>query len=267
MAWQGHREQMRAPPATATWLFASALLRSYRVLGHLTADTFAVEFKNWVRRIPKISSEVLGPDGSIPLPFDRSLIFPYALRHSYAPRHADAGVPIDVLRDLMDPVSIQAAAGYYVVPLKRKQEAVRKVGLFAIDASGNPAPFDDPLAYERVSVSVPFGNCTEPSNVRAGGGHCPIRFQCAGCGFYRPGPSFLPALEEHIASLRADTETALAMGAAAYVVANMASEIEASSRVTAKMRQRLVLWVIISITYPGRLRLRPGSPACRPVSS
>ena len=238
LAWQAHREQMPTPPATATWLFPSPLLRSYRALGHLTADTFAVEFKNWVRRIPKIGSEVLGPDGR-PLPFDRSLFFPYALRHSYAQRHADAGVPIDVLRDLMDHVSIQTTAGYYVVPLKRKQEAVRRVGLLAVDASGNPAPFNDPLAYERASVSVPFGNCTEPSNVRAGGGHCPIRFQCAGCSFYRPDPSFLPSLEEHIASLRADRETALAMGAAAYVVANMASEIEAFSRIAEKMRRRL----------------------------
>ena len=62
----------------------------------------------------------------------------------------------------------------------------------------NPAPFTSPAAYERASISVPFGNCTEPSNVTAGGGSCPIRFQCAGCGFYRPDPSYLPALEQHI---------------------------------------------------------------------
>jgi hypothetical protein len=64
-----------------------------------------------------------------------------------------------------------------------------------VDAEGHPSLFADPLAYERASVSVPFGNCTEPSKVKAGGGACPIRFQCAGCGFYRPDPSYLPALE------------------------------------------------------------------------
>jgi hypothetical protein len=92
---------------------------------------------------------------------------------------------------------------------------------------------------ERASVSVPFGNCTEPSNVRAGGGACPIRFQCAGCSFYRPDPSYLPALEEHVASLRADRETALAMEAADYVIANLTGEIDAFARVAERMRRRL----------------------------
>jgi hypothetical protein len=84
-----------------------------------------------------------------------------------------------------------------------------------------------------------FGNCTEPSNVKAGGGACPIRFQCAGCGFYRPDPSYLPALEEHIHSLQADRETARAMGAADYVIANMSTEIDAFTRVVDTMRRRL----------------------------
>src|ERR1019366_4099133 len=152
-----------------------------------------------------------------------SLVFPYALRHSYAQRHADAGVPVDVLRELMDHLSVQTTMGYYRISLKRKQQAIRAVGSFAIDANGNPAPFTSPLAWERASVSVPFGNCTEPSNVKAGGGSCPIRFQCAGCGFYRPDPSYLPAIEEHLSSLRADLETARAVGAAAYVVANLSA--------------------------------------------
>jgi hypothetical protein len=73
-------------------------------------------------------------------------------------------------------------------------------GPLATDAAGNPAPFTSPAAYQRASVAVPSGNCTEPSNVKAGGGACPIRFQCADCGFYRPDPSYLPALEQHIAS-------------------------------------------------------------------
>ena len=108
----------------------------------------------------------------------------------------------------MDHVAVATTMGYYRVGLKRKQQAIRSVGSLAIDAAGNPAPFTSPTAYQRASVSVPFGNCTEPSNVKAGGSACPIRFQCAGCGFYRPDPSYLPALEQHIAALRADRETA-----------------------------------------------------------
>ena len=34
--------------------------------------------------------------------FDKTRIVPYAYRHTYAQRHADAGVPVDVLSQLMD---------------------------------------------------------------------------------------------------------------------------------------------------------------------
>lgn len=85
----------------------------------------------------------------------------------------------------------------------------------------------------------PSATAPNPSNVKAGGGHCPIRFQCAGCGFYRPDPSYLPALEDHIASLRADRETARAIGAADYVMTNMSAEIDAFARVADQMRRRL----------------------------
>src|SRR6478609_3231401 len=141
--------------------------------GHLTASCVGVALRAWTRSIPKIDGELLGPDGA-PLPFDRSLITPYVLGHSYAQRHADAGVPVDVLKQLLDHRSIETTLGYYAVTHKRKQQAIRAVGSLAIDASGNPSSFADPLAYERASVSVPFGNCTEPSNVKAGGGACPI---------------------------------------------------------------------------------------------
>lgn len=238
LAWERRRADLLTPPATRQWLFPSPQRRSHQALGHLTASCVGVVFRAWARRIPTIDSELLGPDGT-PLPFDRSLIIPYALRHAYAQRHADAGVPVDVLKELLDHVSIQTTLGYYKVSLKRKVQAIRSVGSLAIDANANAAPFVDTLAYERASVSVPFGNCTEPSNVKAGGGHCPIRFQCAGCGFYRPDPSYLPAIEEHIASLRADRETAQAIDAADYVIANLTAEIDAFVRVADQMRHRL----------------------------
>jgi len=238
MVWQGRRGRLPAPPGTERWLFPSPMLRSHQSLGHLTASCVGVAFRSWVRQIPAIDSELIGPDGT-PAPFDRSLITPYALRHSYAQRHADAGVPVDVLKELLDHQAVQTTMGYYSVSLKRKRQAIAAVGSLACDSDGNPAPFVDALAYQRASVSVPFGNCTEPSNVKAGGGHCPIRFQCAGCGFYRPDPSYLPALEEHIASLRADRETARAMNAAGYVIANLTAEIDAFCEVSGRMRRRL----------------------------
>jgi integrase len=236
--WQQRRTRLSAPPALDRWLFPSPLLRAQQSRGHITSDCVGRAFKAWVTQIGTIDSELLGPDGT-PAPLDPSLVTPYALRHTYAQRHADAGVPVDVLKELMDHVAVATTMGYYSIGLKRKQQAIRAVGSLAVDAAGNPAPFTSPTAYQRASVSVPFGNCTEPSNVKAGGGACPIRFQCAGCGFYRPDPSYLPALEQHIAALRADRETAQAIGAADYVIDNLTAEIRAFTDVADKMRRRL----------------------------
>ena len=77
-----------------------------------------------MRRIPTIDSEMLGPDGT-PAPFDPSLITPYVLRHCYAQRHADAGVPVDVLKELLDHVAIGTTMGYYSISAERDKLAQR----------------------------------------------------------------------------------------------------------------------------------------------
>ncbi len=84
-----------------------------------------------------------------------------------------------------------------------------------------------------------FGTWIEPSNVKAGGKACPIRFQCAGCGFYGPGPSYFPAIEEHINSLAADREIASAMDAASFVTDNLNAQIDAFRNVLDTMRRAL----------------------------
>lgn len=137
----------------------------------------------------------------------------------------------------MDHESIGTTMGYYQVSLKRKADAVRTVGALAVDRDGNPHPESNVVAYERKSVSVPFGNCTEPSNVKAGGDHCPIRFQCSGCDFYRPDPSFLPAIEEHLGKLRVEREHALSVNAAEWVVRNYDDQITAYKRVAEAMHK------------------------------
>ncbi|MFL0295000.1 hypothetical protein ACJH6J_28760, partial [Mycobacterium sp. SMC-18] len=174
-----------------------------------------------------------------PIPFDRSLVYPYALRHSYAQRHADNGTPVDVLRDLMDHRSMETTARYYTITATRKREAVETVGKLTIDRNGNAAAGPDATTYQIRSVAVPYGNCIEPTNVKAGGQSCPIRFQCAGCGFYRPDPSFIPAIEEHLNALRADRETAIAMDTAIFVTDNLSAQIESYQRVLATMKDRL----------------------------
>src|SRR4029077_6521528 len=108
-----------------------------------------------------------------------------------------------------------------------------------VNPTGTSAPAASATAYEIRSVAVPYGNCIEPSNVKAGGQACPIRFQCAGCGFYRPDPSYLPAIDEHILSLKATREKALAMAADDFVARNLNDQINAFDRVRTKMREQL----------------------------
>jgi hypothetical protein len=140
----------------------------------------------------------------------------------------------------MDHRTITVTQGYYTVSLKRKREAIAVMSRYVHDRTGAPAPGTaSATRYELRSVAVPFGNCIEPSNVRAGGKQCPIRFQCAGCGFYRPDPSYLPAIDEHITALKADRETALAIDADAFVIRNLTDQAAAFSGVADAMRDRL----------------------------
>ena len=236
LEWEECRAALPLGRIARPWIFPSSMHLA-RGSGHIRGDSLAAVLRDWVRSIPQLESEVIGPDG-MPLPFDRSLITAHAFRHTYAQRHADAGVPVDVLRDLMDHRSVDTTMGYYQVTLKRKREAVQAMAPLAVDRFGNPAPFPTDR-YEIGSVAVPFGNCTEPSNVKAGGGSCPIRFQCSGCSFYRPDPSYLPAIEDHVRSLKSDRETADAIGAAPFVLDNLTAQIDSFREAAATMRGQL----------------------------
>ncbi len=129
--------------------------------------------------------------------------------------------------------------GYCKVTMSRRQEAVATVSALVMDRHGRRLPPVDQVDYEMGTVAVPFGNCAEPSNAKAGGGHCPIRFQCVGCTFYRPDPSYLPAVEAHVAELRVNKEHALATDAAGWVVTNIQDQVDAFRSVAQAMQTLL----------------------------
>jgi hypothetical protein len=157
--------------------------------------------RTWVDRLPAIRLD----DGT---EFDTSKIVPYAYRHTYAQRHADAGVPIDVLAELLDHRTLDVTRRYYRVEEERRRAAVDTVTAFSFDRHGNriwrdaQALLDSEHArYAVGEVAVPYGTCTEPSNVRAGGGACPVRFRCAGCDHFRTDVSHLPDLTGYLDDL------------------------------------------------------------------
>jgi integrase len=140
--------------------------------------------------------------------FDKTKVFPYAYRHSWAQRHADSGVHIDVLRDLMDHDSLEATRRYYRVEEKRRREAVDKVTTLSFDRHGTRiwrdahALLDSEHArYAVGEIAVPYGTCSEPANVQAGGGACPVRFRCIGCDHYSTTVAHLPDLQAYLDDL------------------------------------------------------------------
>jgi hypothetical protein len=90
----------------------------------------------------------------------------------------------------------------------RRREAVDKVTAMQFDRHGHRIWRDARALLEsghaRYGVgetAVPYGTCTEPSNVQAGGGACPIRFRCAGCDHFRTDISHLPGLTTYLDDL------------------------------------------------------------------
>ncbi|MEV4001945.1 tyrosine-type recombinase/integrase [Actinomadura sp. NPDC049753] len=234
--WQAVRATVELPSGSQGFLFPPA--GEFGQVRHLESAQISPIVRAFADAVPTLLAEEFGPDGQR-LPFDRSLIFPYAFRHSYCQRHADEGVPIDVLRELMDHRSANTTARYYKVSLKRKREAVKVAARHGFDRAGRDQKACSGTTYQAQSVAVPFGRCREPANVKAGGRACVIRYQCAACKFFAPDPTHLPAMEEQIATMRIDRETALAMEVDEFVLRNFDDNIEAMERVAAVARDKL----------------------------
>lgn len=176
----------------------------------ITAFSLAFHHRTWVSRMPVLSTA----DGA---EFDKTKIVLYAYRHTYAQRHADAGVGIDVLRELMDHRKLDATKAYYRVGENRRREAVDRVAAMQFDRHGNriwrtaQKLLDSEHTRRAIGeVAVPFGVCAEPSNVQAGGNACPFRFRCTGCDHFRTDVSYLPDLQAYLDDLLRNRERVLA---------------------------------------------------------
>ncbi|PZS22933.1 MAG: hypothetical protein DLM61_25010 [Pseudonocardiales bacterium] len=176
----------------------------------ITAFSLAFAHRVWVDNMPVLHTK----DG---VEYDKRKIVLYAYRHSYAQRHADAGVPVEVLRELMSHRKLETTSGYYRIGETRRRDAVDRVAAMQFDRHGNriwrqaQALLDSEHARRAIGeVAVPFGVCAEPSNVKAGGSACPFRFRCAGCDHFRTDVSYLPDLHAYLDDLLRTRERLLA---------------------------------------------------------
>lgn len=219
---QQQRVRARFPDTPAEGLpLLPAAVRNPHGRRAMSERWLTTQHRRWVDSLPELIApavvEVEGRTVTRSLPFDKTRIFPYAYRHTYAQRHADAGVPVDVLCDLMDHKELTTTQGYYRVGEQRRREATDRVTTMQFDRHGNriwrhaASLLDSERARRAIGeVAVPYGVCTEPSNVAAGGQDCPVRFRCVGCGHFRTDVSYLPDLEAYLADLLRTRERLLA---------------------------------------------------------
>jgi integrase len=167
----------------------------------ISIDTLDNRHREWISTLPVLRTR----DG---VEVDKTKVTPYAYRHCYAQRHADAGVPIDVLAELLDHRSYSMTRRYYRIGEDRRRDAVDTVTALSFDRHGNRIWRDARMLLESErarhavgEVAVPYGTCTEPTNVKAGGGACPVRFRCVGCDHFRTNIAFLPDLQAYLDDL------------------------------------------------------------------
>ena len=232
IADQQHWVQGRFPdtPRDQLWLLPRPNKNSDGT-AHIDRNQLLMWIRAWVDSIPAIDAGIADVDGRA-LPYDRSAITCHAFRHTYAQTLADEGVAPSVLRDLMDHRDMNTTLGYYKVNETKKRKAMELLARHTVDNRGAARPTIEP--HTRVSelreqlswVAVPMGKCSEPTNVRAGGQACPIRYQCAGCPHFESDPSYLPDLRVYADDLRREREMLIALGAANWVVANVAGQLD-----------------------------------------
>jgi integrase len=224
------RGRFAATPAEKLWLLPRPH-KNADGANHIDTGLINAWFRAWLARIPEIEAGMADERGN-PVPFDKSAIRPHAFRHTYAQVMADSGVAPSVLRDLMDHRSLSTTLGYYRVGDARKRAAMELLARHTVENRGLARPVDSQtsaLTHLREAlawVAVPMGKCSEPTNVRAGGQACPIRYQCAGCPHFESDPSYLPELRAYADELRREREAMLAAGAAAWAVDHLSRQLE-----------------------------------------
>ena len=133
------------------------------------------ELQRWARRL-QLFEGWLDPEGGLhflrgpsgdPVPFDPARVFPYALRHTYAQRHVNAGTPVEVLKELMAHDCLNTTSAYYRISTERKRKAIKAVIPLQVTASGvrlalAEASNSDLSRYSLSQVAVPMGAAWSP---------------------------------------------------------------------------------------------------------
>ena len=165
--WLEVREALSIPKGSRQYLFPAVTEVSAEP--YLRPPYFACHTAAVGRNIPFIGSGIVDSDGN-EIEFDRSNIYPYSFRHSWAQRHADSGTQIEVLAELLDHEGLDYVGVYYRVSDKRKRSAIAKVAQHTFNHRGTTT-----ATGRRVDLSIAFAGSARtatapnrPTSNRAG---------------------------------------------------------------------------------------------------
>jgi len=189
--WQ---ETKKESGVDSEWLFPSrAYVSSDRPYqpGYL-ADRLGA-FALFVANNYPYPGTVEGSDGNL-ISFDISSVDPYAFRHAFAQRLADATdengnstTAPDVLQSFMGHKHFNTTMSYYKVTSRRKKRALESIPARRLDFMGRAVEIDrERDSYTRTPVTL--GHCTEPHNVARHGDGCAIDYACESCPFFLVDP-------------------------------------------------------------------------------
>ncbi len=169
--------------------------------------------------------------------FDIRSIDPYAFRHAFAQRLADATdengnstTPPDVLQSYMGHKNFNTTMGYYQVTSRRKKRALESIPARRLNMMGQAVEIDrERDSYTRTPVTL--GHCTEPHNVQRHGDGCVIDYACESCPFFLVDPlerDGLVAKREYI-SIR--LERARVINSPSHILDHYVARIEDCTRI------------------------------------
>lgn len=175
-----------------------------------TSEWLNYNMGKWLAAIPDIVGPEREANGDLKI-FDKTQIFPYAFRHTFAQRHADRGTDPEVLMKLMGHTQMSTTQGYYQVTRQRMRKAVEIIGPLQMTATGERVSttltklLDGDSEWQSLGgVAVTYGICFEPTMLRSHGQTCPFSHQCLGCGHFRTDATHLPDLRHFLQRRLAD---------------------------------------------------------------
>lgn len=177
-----------------------------------------------------------GADGNL-VHFDLTTIDPYAFRHAFAQRLADATdadgrstTPPDVLQEFMGHKNFNTTMAYYEVTTRRRKKAMAALAPRRLDLHGHVVPVD----RERdgfTKIAVTLGHCSEPQNVAAGGHGCMIDHACESCPFFLVDPLERDGMGAKREALMVKLERARVIDAPQHLLDHYEARIKDTSKI------------------------------------